>query len=381
MARTRIKKNLSYDKDRKLYYACLQWGKDENGKYLKTYYTDSNKKKAEEALRNHERDRAAGKLVLPTKLSLVEAAENYLSYKRLDLEETTMYGYRNILNNHIKPHFGDKPIQNVTLQDIQDYEIAKAERLSASTVKKHRELLKSVFLDACRKQIISKNPMELMERQRRMKKKRTCMNADEIALLIESVKGLNLEVPVVLAAMLGLRRGEVLGLRWSDIDFEKRVLHVCNSRTKAGGNIIEKAPKTEKSNRSFIMPEEVVNALRKARAAQEKLAGINRNYVNSGYVVTKKDGKPFAPNYLSEAFHAHIQKMGMQPIRFHDLRHSFASIANEAGTSMMEISSAMGHSNLGVTSSVYTHEFSETKSVAVNAVAQEIAKFGGVMHS
>lgn len=379
MGRKKMEKNISYDEERKLYYVCLNWGKGDDGKYIKTYFTTSLKKEAQKRLKQHEKERAAGKLVLPTKLTVSDVADNYLRYKELELEETTLYGYRNILNKHVIPYFADKSIQSITLQDIQNYEIEKSKELSSSTLKKHRELLKSIFQDAKRKQIISNNPLELMERQRKTSKKRECMNAAEVAELVQSVAGTDLEVPVVLASYLGLRRGEVLGLRWEDIDFEKGILHVCNTRTKAGATLIEKQPKTEKSNRSFLMPLPVVTALQKAQARKHEMLESKNFYVDCGYVVTKKNGMAFSPNYLSESFHNHVKKTGMKLIRYHDLRHSFASIANAAGTSMMEISSAMGHSNLGVTSSIYTHEFEQVKSVAVDVVARQISKSRDVM--
>ena len=372
MSRKTISKNISLDEERKLYYVCLNWGKGDDGKYVKTYFTTSLKKEAERRLKQHEKDRKSGKLVIPSKLTLADAAENYLRYKALELEETTIYGYRNILNNHIKPYFKDTPIQNITLQAIQDDEIEKSKSLSSSTVKKHRELLKSIFLDAVRKQQISTSPLALMERQRKTCNQKVCMNAHEIAILLESVKDTQLELPVTLAALLGLRRGEVLGLRWEDIDFNNRLLHVCNTRTKAGGKIIEKQPKTEKSDRWFEMPDAVIAALTKSQKERMTQLASKNYYVDSGYVCVKKNGTPFAPNYLSEVFHKHILATGMKPVRFHDLRHSFASIANAAGTSMNEISSTMGHSNIGVTATVYTHEFSQAKSIAVNAVSEQI---------
>lgn len=373
MGRIKVSRNISKDEERGLYYVCLNLGKDETGKYIKTYVTTTTKAQAKEVLKKHEMERAAGKTVLPNKISLAEATEKYIAYKELHLAETTIYGYRKILNNHIKPYFAEKPLQSVSLQDIQNYEIFKSKTLSMSSVKKHIELLKSVFQDACRKSLINENPLLLMERRPKGSRWRECMNAQEASELCASVEGTYLEAPVVLAVYLGLRRGEVLGLRWSDVDFEAGILHIANTRTKAGGKVIEKEPKTEKSNRVMLMSPPVISALKNTFARRGANRRADRKYVDSGYVVTKPDGSPFSPNYLSEAFHKHVLKLNMKHIRFHDLRHSFASIANEAGTPMNEISSAMGHANIGVTASVYTHEFSQTKCVAVNAVAQRIA--------
>ena len=200
--------------------------------------------------------------------------------------------------------------------------------------------------------------------------KMACMNAQEVAELCSSLSGNHLELPVKLAAYMGLRRGEVLGLKWEHIDFENAILHIDNTRTQAGSSTIEKQPKTERSIRQLHISPELMQLLKEQK---NKQAELNRhNKTPQEYVVTMDNGKPFKPNYLSESFHHHLVKHGFKLIRFHDLRHSFASIANSAGTSLRDISEAMGHSNISTTSDIYTHEFSQTKTKAVSAVALSI---------
>ena len=374
MARITIETNIAYDDERKKYYVTLNYGKDAEGKYRKVTKSVSNKRDAQQLLRMHNKTKAAGNLVMPVKNTLVMAVEAFIDYKALELEKTTIYGYRNILENHLKPFFKDENIQSVTLQRLQDYRVAKAGKLSANTISKHFALLNSVFKDACKKQLIDKNPVDFMENMKKVKQKKTCMNAEQVAVLCESVRGTKLETPVILAVYLGMRRGEVCGLRWIDVDFERGLLHVKNTRTKAGGTVIEKGPKTEKSERTFCMPQEVAEVLQRTLMEQQAVQKKHKRYNNSGYVVTKHDGTPFSVNYLSDIYHDHVRKMGLPPCRFHDLRHSFASIANSVGVPMTEISATMGHSNLATTYSVYTHEFVASRAIAVNAVAAEIRR-------
>ena len=132
-----------------------------------------------------------------------------------------------------------------------------------------------------------------------------------------------------------------------------------------GKDIVEKSPKTERSTRQLHLDPYLMEILQTAKMKRRK-------NINHDYVVVMGNGNPFKPNYLSEAFHKHLIKNGMKVIRFHDLRHSFASIANDAGMQMNEISAAMGHSSISVTSTVYTYEFSKKKFKAVNAVAMSI---------
>lgn len=373
MARKRVDKNIAFDDERKLFYVTLSFGKGPDGKYKKSTVTAHTKSEAKAILKEHQKKKAAGTATPPIKDTLADVTKAYIDYKSLSLAVSTIYGYRNIWKNHIAPYFGKKKIQDVTAKDIQDYASVTARSgLSPNTVKKHIDLLSAVFQNAYMNRMVTENPIERMERFKTKKVAKKCMNSSELRVLFETLSGSNLRIPVMLAACLGLRRGEVLGLKWEHIDFEHRVLSVENTRTKVGDQIVEKQPKTEKSIRQLALSDELVSALYEHKKEQAKRRECSHAYLVTDYVVTMENGKPFSPNYLSDSFQCHLKKYGFRQVRFHDLRHSFASIANEAGASMYEISSAMGHSNIGVTSSIYTHEFSQTKAKAVNAVADSI---------
>ena len=371
MSRMKIEKNIAWDDVKKKYYVTLYFGKDDSGTIIKKTVTTTNKKEAQSILREHNKKMEAGTAVVPNKTILVDYARECIEYKALTLSQTTIYGYRNILKNHITPYFKKKSIQDITPKDIQDYITTKASTgISLQSVKKHVALLYSVFQNAYRSRIINENPIDRLERIKAPSSKMECMNALETADLCSSLIGTQLEVPVKLAAYLGLRRGEVLGLKWGHVDFDNGIIHICNTRTEAGNTVIEKQPKTERSLRQLQLTPELVDLLKRQ---QKKQVTLSRwTHETQDYVVTMDNGKAFDPNYLSEAFHKHLVKNGYKQIRFHDLRHSFASIANSAGTSLRDISEAMGHSNISTTSDIYTHEFSQTKAKAVNAVALSI---------
>lgn len=373
MARTKVMKNIAYDDVRRTYYVYLHWGKNEQGESIDTTVTAKSQKEAKQLLKEHQRKIAGGTAVMPVKHTLVEAVGAFIRYRALDLAQTTIYGYRNILKNHLAPYFKGMQLQAVKAATLQEYRIQKTnEGLSQNTISKHFALLHSVFRDACNKELVAKNPVDMMERIAVKKQERLFMNTEEIASLCLSVANTKLELPVTLAVYLGLRRGEVVGLRWADVDFDSNVLYINNTRTKAGGNIIVKEPKTKKSCRAFCMPEAVKCVLQNALQQQNEIKVKHKRYNDSGYVFTRDDGSPFSPNYLSDLFHEHVKKAGMKPIRFHDLRHAFASIANSAGVAMGEISSTMGHSSQAVTATIYTHDFTDKKELAVNAVAEAI---------
>ena len=368
MSRITVEKNISYDDVKKKYYVTLYYGVSESGKPIKSTITTTSKKDAQSLLREHKRKQEAGTAIPPQKNSLAEITKDYISFKATTLAETTINGYNNIYKNHVAPYFKQKPIQEVSTKDIQDYISAKAKVISMNSIKKHVDLLYSVFQNAYNTRLINENPIDRLEKIPNNKPKIQCMDAAEVRLLCESVKGTPLEIPVMLAAFLGLRRGEVAGLRWNDIDFDNRIIYIRNTRTKAGNKIIEKKPKTERSERQLVLPANLTAILKAHKTKQARILRCHNQ--THDYVVHGQGGKPCSPNYISDSFHAHIVKHGFKAITFHGLRHSFASIANEAGTAMSDISSAMGHSSIAVTSNIYTHEFAQTKVKAVNAVAE-----------
>lgn len=368
MSRIRIETNIAWDDKRKRYYVTLNYGKGEDGKNKKKVVTCSSKKEARQILKEHNKQMEAGTAVIPAKDTLADCTKAFIDYKATTLEKTTIYGYTNIWKNHIVPYFGNKRIQDVTAKDIQDYISAKAKAgLGMTSVKKHVALMYSVFKNAYMTRLINENPIDRLERVKAKAEKFECMNAAEIAQLCQSVAGTQLELAVMLAAYMGLRRGEILGLKWEHVDFDTATLSIENTRTMVGKDVVEKAPKTEKSTRQLQIAAPLLPVLKQQLVKQQK----HPDKCND-FVVTMDNGRPFKPNYLSEAFLIHLRKNGMKLVRFHDLRHSFASIANESGMLMNEISAAMGHSNISVTSGIYTHEFSAKKTKAVNAVAMSI---------
>lgn len=372
MARKKIEKNIAYDTERKLYYVTLNLGKNADGKYEKKYQTVKSKREARQILAAHKREKEKGLVAPLSKDSFVSLIEQMIDLKALQLQETTIYAYRRMLKNHFIPFFKNDPVESINLQKLQQYKLLKSKTLSANTINKHFALLHMALQDAMRKQKIFQNVADYIEPMKIEKKKIQYINTEEAAALCESVKDTQLELAVTLAIYLGLRRGEVLGLRWGDIDFDKGTVKIANTRTKAGGSVIEKDPKTEKSKRTLQMCSAVISVLKKALEQKREREMGPYFHVKSDYVVVNAIGKPFSPNYLSDQFHEHVKSRGMKQIRFHDLRHAFASIAYSAGVPVPAISAAMGHSNMGTTLSIYTHEFDEIHERSTKAVAEAL---------
>lgn len=369
MARIRKEKCISYDDERCCFYVTLS-----SGSSTKSYKTAKTLTEARRILKEHQKQKSQGKILPISNDTLISRTESYIQYKSLTLADSTIYGYRMIAKNHLEPYFGNKKIQAITVSDIKQYiTAASKKKLSRTSIRKHLDLLNAVFKEARREKIIAENPMEFIDKPPSDTNEKDCYNAQEISDLLASVLGTPIELPVFLAAYLGLRRGEIDGLKWENVDLENRIISIANSRTQVGSKISEKKPKTEKSNRKLSIPEPLYDALLREKNRIPTGTSMGQPVHHHDFVVRMRNGKPFRPGYISDAFSNHLKKHNMRHITFHALRHSYTSIAAKAGAPIQEISSSLGHANISVTTTIYTHEFDRVKSEATNAVAASIS--------
>jgi integrase len=161
-----------------------------------------------------------------------------------------------------------------------------------------------------------------------------------------------------LTALRGLRRGEVCGLRWTEINLDDGVLYVERNRTTAGYQVIEGDPKTAAGGRPVALDQSTVRVLREHRRRQRDQQGrretAGKGWVDSGYVFVRKDGSPIHPAYASSRFRRLIKRAAVPPVRLHDLRHGAASLAHEAGADLKTLQDLLGHSSIVVTADTYT---------------------------
>ena len=183
------------------------------------------------------------------------------------------------------------------------------------------------------------------------------LDENQTAVLIENVKGTALYIPVLLAVTTGMRRGEVLGLRWCDLDLDRGTLSVSQilEKTRKSG-LCFKQPKTPKSRRVISLPSITVDALRKHRAEQARLyLSLGIGWDDSGLVCTKKVGEPINPNTLTSGFASRVRNMNIPRVRFHDLRHTHATQLLKEGVHPKIAQERLGHATIAVTLDLYSH--------------------------
>lgn len=232
------------------------------------------------------------------------------------------------------------------------------------TVIKHHNLLTNTLNAAERQEYITKNPMRAVSPPKKRQREAKFYTPEQLGVLLAKAVGTRLELPMFICAYLGLRRGELCGLRWSDVDLEHHTITIENTRTQAGKKEIEKGTKTASSTRTLYLPDTLCDML---KAAKEHQQACRATYKNT--VIVMEDGRPFRPNYLSELFGKFLADNDLPKIVLHELRHTFASLSNQAGIPAYNIGKALDHSTPATTQKIYTHLLDQTHTQAVEGVA------------
>ena len=220
MARTSVERNISYDNIRGVYYVCLDQGRNEHGERCRSYRTVPSLRDARRLLRDFESKRHENRIVRSTSKTLQQWLEYWLDEVIAPTRaETTTYGYRKIVENHLIPFLGKIPLQRLTPQDIQRYYnmLQTRKGLSTNTIRRHHDLLAAALHTAVKQDVLAQCPVDRVEPPRYRIVETSYYTADELCRLYELVEGTGLEVPVKLAGGLGLRRNSAVssGRAWT----------------------------------------------------------------------------------------------------------------------------------------------------------------------
>lgn len=372
-------KNIAYDKAKKKFYATFYYGKDDNGKATKKVVPYNTKDEAITALKVFEGNRAKGDVVLPVTDTLASWLNYWLEeIVKPNRAETTAYGYEGIITRYIIPNLGNVKLQKLNPEMITRYynKMIREMNLSSNTVHKHHDLLKCALKAAVKNEKILRNPVDRVEPPAIVDKEKRFYNQEQLAALMDSVVGHRLEIVILLAGYCGLRREEIVGLKWENVDLDKRILSITEVRTSAGNKIITKRPKSKTSTRTEHINDDLLDVLKRMRVEYlENKLFFGSTFEESGLIVTFPNGKPYRPNYVSELVTKFITDNGFPPLHLHELRHTFASIANDLGIPMYNIGRALGHASTSVTSKVYTHLIDTDHEGTMTTVGDSINKF------
>lgn len=288
------------------------------------------------------------------KVVLAQVIDDYLFNNQSDLAKATYKRYLSCCKA-IKDELGHVPIQKVQPQMIQEYfKKLRAKGLQPSTIQKHKVVLQQIFNYAITMQMIQYSPIPKMKiRSTSRTSEYETWSIEQIEEFLRHIKGEPLYIPVLLATKTGMRCGEILGLKWKDVDFDKKTLYV--RRAKTFDNSL-KTPKNDTSKRPIELMNDLVTELKAHQLSQKKKKlSLGKEYVKSDFICTLDDGTPIKTNYVSKTFPRKVKSLKFPKIRFHDLRHSFATIALANDIHPKVVQEILGHSDIKVTLQTYSH--------------------------
>jgi integrase len=330
-----------------------------------------NKKKAEAFLQKTLRQYEDSKVNCASDLPFVGFMFLWLESVKNSIEPNTYDSYHAEITRYVKPYFAGR---KVTLQSIDPmtiqlmYNHYMDKGLSATSVLHIHAYARKALQYAVKMNMIPYNPADRVERPKKQKFTGKFYDEVQIRQLMEIMRDEPMYTVVLLTAFYGLRRSEALGLKWSAVDLTNGTMTISSTVVEYRKVYEKDHTKTAASRGTLPLTPEIKAHLEQVYAKQqENRAFFGNTYVESDYVCTREDGAMFRPGYVSERFFKLIRKHGMPIIRFHDLRHSAATMLLDCGCSLKEIQEWLGHSDISTTSNIYAHlQYKAKEGMAAN---------------
>lgn len=375
-ANKNITANISYKGD--LYYIVVSYYQS-NGKrkqkWIKTDLTVSGNNK-----RKIEQKRLELLQEWQEKISTNDSDMLFSDYLKQWLEDTkhtisknTYFGYKQVIHNVICPYFADRKIKLFDLKPyhIQDFYTMKLEKdkVTANTIHHYHANIHKALNYAVKTERLKSNPADKVELPKKTKHIADFYTVSELKTLLEYAKGSQIEVVILLASWFGLRRGEIIGVKWTDIDFDNKILYITGTvkdkgvfGSKVKNLYYEPSAKTSSSIRSFPMPDSAISFLSKLKSKQdERKKNKFYNHQWDNFVCVKPNGDLIPLEYVSRAFPKLCEKAGLKRLRLHELRHTNISLLLDSGASMKELQEWAGHSSYSTTANIYSHIQAKSK--------------------
>jgi integrase len=302
------------------------------------------------------------------------------------IRPTTMLHYRHVLTP-LRERFGSVPAGKLTRPDLDELLISLraggtltargnprqpwAPRSLNAAIDAWRQVLEY----GCDRRDLAHNAAAGMKKVPQVRREMATYTPKEIGAVLRAAdKDRNGHLWYL--ALSGLRRGEIAGLRWSDIDFTDATLSIASNRVQVGSVVVENAPKTRSSRRTLPLDAGLVAVLKRAsaRQSQERLA-LGVDYANTGYVAVNKAGEPYTPTTLNDLWHQLTTAAGVRPIRLHDARHSCGTAMHLRNVPMAVIAKWLGHADASITARIYAHSQDDAL-LAASATLGEVMRSG-----
>lgn len=351
----------------------------EDGKRRQRMYSAATKKEAERLRTATLASLDSNTYTEPTKVTTAEFLHGWIAgLGASGIKQSTRASYEMNIRRNVIPAIGAIPLQALTTARINKlYADMLAARLSPQTVRYCAMILRRALSKAVIEGQVTRNPADLADRPKRVRREMQTWRAEELRAFLDRIANEPMYAAILLAATTGARRGEVLGLRWRDLDLDARRMQIAQTLIAIGYRIEFDSPKTTGSRRLIALDEQTVAVLRqhRKRQLQERLV-MGAGYDDRDLVFARPDGTPIHPERLTRTFKRLVKAAGLPVVRLHDLRHTWASLALQAGVHAKVVQERLGHSQISTTLDLYSHTLPSMGEDAAETVASRI--FGAV---
>jgi integrase len=323
------------------------------------------------------------------KISFGDYLKRWLNdYCLVNLKPRTYKRYEEIVKLHIIPDIGTIPLAKLQPLDIQHHysnlltkgrkgnKYKENKGLSPTTVLHHHKVIHKALEMAVKWQLVIRNVADAVTPPRKADVEFEVVDSDTILKILADIQRTHpvLAIPVALATLTGMRRGEVLGIRWKDLDMKTKRLSVKQQvYREVNKGIVPDSTKSDASRRSIKLPEFFIEVLKKHKAEQNKIRlSFGQAYHSGDLICCWEDGRPIDPDYMTKRFIKVARKYGPS-IRLHDLRHSFATMLLTKKVHPKVVSEILGHSNIGITLDTYSHVIPSLQEEVANLVSEEFS--------
>ena len=345
------------------YYIVLNWRSVPNKREQKWIKTDltvtgNNKRKVEE-LRLQVLNEWKNKIETGSDIKFSEYLKSWLDEKRESVEATTYHGYTSNMNNHIIPYFEKLGIRlcDVKAKTLNEYYLTKIkDGLSPTTVKHHHQNISSALSEAVVKELLQINPATTAKVPKSEQFRGNFLNINQLNEMLELFRNTDIWIPIALATFYGLRRSEILGLCWNNVDFANKKIVIAQTTVQIiGGDVLRNKTKNSSSYRALPLNGDMFEILLREKYRQDYGKETFPYWQDNDFVCVDDKGYPIKANHLTTAFSKKIKSSNLPYVRLHDLRHSTASNLLSMNHSVVEVQEWMGHSSPNTTLAYYSH--------------------------
>ena len=340
------------------------------------------KKEADQALRRFITELERGEYIEDNNITVSDWLQKWLEvYIVPTVSPTTLVGYKGMIRRYIDPLIGHLQVQEMNALAVQIWvnklkvSPSSGEPLTAGTIKHTYHVLRGAMDKAVQAGLIHRSPCAGIQLPKGEKKKPVIYDETQIQQLLDFARGTEMELIIDLELCMGMRRGELLGLQWQDVNWEKNQIHIIRSRVAVDGKSVVKQPKTESGTRTVDVPEILMKKLKahKIKCMEQKIR-VGRRLLEEDFIIVHPDGKPIYPEYVSQLFMKLQKRANLPKCRFHDLRHLCASIMVKQGVEVKVAQERLGHKDITTTMNIYAHVLPGSAREAAEKIGQLVYK-------